>query len=80
MIVPFLPAAAMVVLTLNNVTRLPWYGLAASALGALMAAFDVGYVRRLGLVELVIAAASALVSVASTSGMYRQVPVRAGLA
>ncbi len=74
MILPFLPPAAMVVLTLNNVIRLPWYGLAASALGALIAAFDVNEVRRLGFVELAIAVASALVSIASTSGMYRPVP------
>jgi hypothetical protein len=71
MLLPFIAPVAMVALALNNVRRLPFYGLAASALGVVIGIVDLSYVRRLGIVELAIALAAAAVSIASTSGMYR---------
>jgi hypothetical protein len=72
MLLPFVPVVAMIVLTVQNARRLPWYGLAASAVGAAIGAGDLGRVVRLGLVELGIAAATAAVSVASFSARYRR--------
>ena len=71
LLLPFVPIVAMIAATLNNVRRLAWYGLLASAVGAAIAVGDLGRVVRLGLVELAIAAATAAVSVASLSGTYR---------
>lgn len=70
-LVPFVAPAAMAVLALNNARRLPWFGLGAAAAGALVGSVDLSYIRRLGIVELLIAAAGAAVSVASFTGMYR---------
>jgi hypothetical protein len=69
-LLPFVPPAAMVVLTMNNAVWMPWGGLAAAgALGAIGAA-DLGRVPRLGVVELAIAGAGALVAVAGFAGRY----------
>lgn len=73
MLLPFAPAAVMIVLTLLNARWLPFGGLVASAIGAAIGVVDLGYVRRLGVVEIAIAAAAAAVSLASLSGMYRSV-------
>ena len=73
MLAPFAAPAVMVVLTLNNARRLPWYGLTASLVGVAVGLADLDHVRRLAGVELAIAAAGALVSVASLSGLYRSV-------
>ena len=62
-----------VIAALGNVRRLPWYGLVASAVAVLVAVPDLDRVRRLGIVELAIAVAAALVSVAGFSGTYRRV-------
>ena len=43
-----------------------------AALVAVVGIVDLGYVRRLAYVELAIAAAAALVSVASLTGIYRR--------
>ena len=56
MLLPFLAPAAMVVATLNNARRLPWFGLAASAVCAAIGIADLDRVRRLAYVELAIAA------------------------
>ena len=72
MLVPFVAPAAMVVATLNNVRRLPWYGLVASAVAVLIGIVDLGRVRRLGVVELAIAAAGALVSSPASAARYRR--------
>jgi hypothetical protein len=53
---------------------LPWYGLAASAVTAAVGLGDLGRVVRIGLVELAMAAATALFSVASLAGRYRRSP------
>jgi hypothetical protein len=71
-LLPFLAPGAMLVLALNNSRWLPWAGLVASAWLAVVAVLDLDAVWRLALVELAIAAAGALVSVASLGGRYRR--------
>ena len=71
MLLPFVAPSVLVALALNNARRLPWYGLAASLISAVIGIVDVSYIRRLGYVELLLAAAGAAASVASLSGMYR---------
>jgi hypothetical protein len=73
MLVPFIAPGVMVALALNNARRLPWYGLTAAAIGAVIGIADLSYVRRLGYVEILLAAAGAAVSVASLSGRYGRV-------
>jgi hypothetical protein len=73
MLLPFVAPAAMVIAALNNARWLPWFGLAASAVCAAVGLGDLDRVQRLADVELAIAAAGALVSVASISGLYRSV-------
>lgn len=68
---PFLPALAMLLLVVNNFRWVPWAGLGAAGLTALIGVLDLGKVTRLGLVELAIAAAGALTSLAGLSGRYR---------
>ena len=69
---PFVPPLVMIVLVLNNVRRLPWYGLACAGVLAVFGIVDLGEVRRLGIVELAIAAAAAAVSVAGFGHTYRR--------
>ena len=71
-LVPFVAPVAMVVAGMRNVRRLPWYGLLASGVCAAIAIGDLDRVRRLAFVELAIAAAGAVVSIASFSGVYRR--------
>jgi len=70
-LLPFVPPLVMVVLALNNVRRLPLYGLLAAAVTAVIGIIDLSYVRRLAIVELVIAAAGAAVAIAGFGGTYR---------
>lgn len=72
LLLPFVPVVVMLVLTVQNARNLPWFGLAASVVGAAVGTGDLGRVERLGLVELAIAAATAAVSIASLSGRYRR--------
>jgi hypothetical protein len=74
-LLPFVAPLAMVLLALNNVRRLPWYGLAAAAVCAVIGIVDLSYVRRLGIAELVIAGAGAAVAIAGFGGAYRRAPV-----
>ena len=76
LLVPFIVPLAMILATINNSRRLPWYGLAAAAVGVVIAIPDLGTFRRLGLVELGIAVAAGAVSVASIAGRYRPVAAR----
>jgi hypothetical protein len=69
---PFLAPLAMILLAINNVKWLPWFGLGAAALTALIGAFDLSKVPRLALVELTIAGAGALTAIAGFSGRYRR--------
>ena len=70
--IPFFAPLAMVLLAINNVKSLPWFGLGAAGLTALVSAFDFSRVPRLALVELAIACAGALTAVAGFSGRYRR--------
>lgn len=69
---PFVPPLLMVLLVVNDARWIPWYGLAASAALMLVAVFDRSTVPRLAVVELVIAGAGALISVAASAGHYRE--------
>jgi hypothetical protein len=71
-LLPFVAPVVMVVLALNNVRRLPLYGLVAAASSAVIGIVDLWYVRRLGVVEIAIAAAGAAVAVAGIGGTYRR--------
>lgn len=71
---PFLPPVAMVLLVAENSRRLPWAGLAGAASLALVGVFDLSRVARLGVVELAVAAATALVAVVGLAGRYRPAP------
>jgi hypothetical protein len=71
MVLPFAAPVVMAVATLNNARWLPFYGLGASAVGAVIGLADLPRVARLGIVELAIAGAGAAVSVASLAGLYR---------
>jgi hypothetical protein len=79
-LLPFVAPLAMVLLALNNVRRLPWYGLAAAAVCAVIGIVDLSYVRRLGVAEIVIAGAGAAVAVGGFGGAYRRAPVGPGVA
>lgn len=70
-LVPFVVPLALVASAFNRVRFLPWWGLAGAAVTAGIGIVDLGRVRGLGVVELAIAAAGALVSVAALAGMYR---------
>jgi hypothetical protein len=72
LLLPFVAPALMVLATLSNSRRLPWAGLAASALTAAIGIGDLNRVTRLGIVEIAIGAAAAVVSLASFSGLYRE--------
>ncbi len=74
---PFAAPAFMVLSLINGVQRLPWRGLVASIVVAAVGIGDLWRVPRLGAVELLIAAAAAAVSVASTTGVYRVAPTEA---
>lgn len=69
---PFLAPLTMVVLALNNVRGLFWFGLAATAVCAAIAAFDIADVPRLALVQFAIAAAALLVTLGGLAGRYRK--------
>ena len=71
---PFVAPLVMVLLVVNNSRLIPWAGFAAAALAAGIAAFDFATVPRLALVELAIAVAGALISVACFAGRYRPDP------
>jgi hypothetical protein len=69
-LLPFVAPLVVIVLALNNIRHLPWFGLASAAATSVFGFVDLGYVRRLGLVELLIAAAGAAVAGAGFGGTY----------
>lgn len=69
---PYLGPVLVTLGALNGIRRLPWLGVAASAVFAGYGLGDLGRVPRLAAVELLIAAAAAVVSLASLTGMYRR--------
>jgi hypothetical protein len=70
---PFAPPAIVALLALTGRRYVPWAGLVAATCIAGVAAGDLGRVTGLGVLELVIACAGALVSIASFAGTYRSV-------
>jgi len=68
---PFVAPVTMILLCVNNAKWLPWFGLGASGITALVAAFDMARVPRLAVVEFAIAGAGTLAAVAGLSGRYR---------
>ncbi len=70
-ILPFVPAVLMVLATINHVRHLPWFGLAASMSIVVTGLLDLGRVVGLGIVEVAIGVAAAVVSLASLTGIYR---------
>lgn len=73
-LLPFAPPFLLVAATLDRRPHLAWWGAAGAALLAAVGIADLGRVRGFGVVELVIAAAAAAVSVAALSGTYRAGP------
>lgn len=73
-LLPFLPAVLMILAAINHVRRLAWWGLAASAAIVVTGVFDLDRVVRLGLLEIAIGVAAAVVSLASLAGTYRVGP------
>ena len=69
--VPFIAPVAVIMLAVNNAKGIPWFGLGASAVCAIVALLDTARVPRLAVVELVIAGAGAMASLGAMSGRYR---------
>ena len=75
-LLPFVPPVLMVLLSINHVRYVPWIGLGASGLVVLVGVFDVVRFRGLGILEIAIGLAAAVVSLVSLSGMYRVDPTK----
>ena len=73
-LLPFVPAVLMVLAAINHVRYLPWFGLVASGLVVLTGLFDVIRFTGLGMLEIAIGVAAAVVSLVSLAGMYRRDP------
>jgi len=73
-LVPFVAPVAMILLAVNNVRWLPWFGVGAAGLIAGVAALDFEGVPRLAVVEFSIAGAGALAAIGGLSGRYRPAP------
>ena len=71
-LLPFVPAVLMVLAAVSHVRYLPWLGLAASGLILLIGLFDVVRFTGLGILEIAIGIATAVVSLVSLAGMYRK--------
>lgn len=70
-LLPFVPPVLMVLAAINHIRYLPWFGLAASALVVTTGLFDVVRFTGLGVLEIAIGVAAAIVSLVSLAGMYR---------
>jgi hypothetical protein len=71
-LVPFVLPVAATVLVIGNRPFTPFAGLLAAAATAVIGAGDIDRVPGLAAIEIALAAAGALVSVASLAGMYRR--------
>jgi hypothetical protein len=69
---PFVPAVLMLLGTINHVRWLGWFGLAASGVVAACGVADLDRFDSLAVLQVLIGAAAAVVSVASLSGTYRR--------
>jgi hypothetical protein len=79
-LLPFVPGVLMVLAAINHVRFLPWFGLAAAGLIVLTGLFDVVRFTGLGMLEIAIGVAAAVVSLVSLAGMYRKDPATASVA
>jgi len=70
----FLPALAMVLISVNRVRYASWFGVAAAAVMIAIGVADLSHVAALGMIEIAIGVAAGLVSLASLTGMYRRQP------
>jgi hypothetical protein len=68
---PFIAPVLMLLATINQIRWLGWIGLGAAAVVGAFGVGDLGRVTVLALVELSIAGAAAIASVASLTGTYR---------
>ena len=59
----------LIAAAVRSMRRLPWLGLAGAAVMIAIAAFDVGRFTGLALIQIVLAVAGALVSVAAFAGV-----------
>jgi hypothetical protein len=71
-IMPLLPAVAMLLVSINRVRHAAWYGIAAAAAIVAIGIGDLDRTFRLGLLEVTIGVAAAVVSAASSTGTYRR--------
>ena len=71
MIVPFIAPVAMVALAFRHMRWIPYFGIAASVITALIAWGDVGRVNGFAAIEFALAAGALLVSVASCTGLLK---------
>lgn len=71
---PFLAPFLMLLGTIVQARWLAWFGLLASATVVAFGVVDLDRVSRLGVVEILIGTAAALISIASFSGTYRAAP------
>jgi hypothetical protein len=72
-VLPFVPAVVMILLAINRVRHLAWWSLGASVLVVAVGVVDLGYKPAIGMLEIAIGAAAAVVSVASFAGRYRPI-------
>jgi hypothetical protein len=68
---PFAAPVLMVLATVNQVRRLPWFGLAASVVVVAIGVGDLWRVTSIAVIEILIGVAAAAISVASFTGTYR---------
>lgn len=69
---PFVAPMLMLLGTINNVRWLGWYGLGAAGVLAAIGVGDLSRTTSIALTELTIAAAAAVISIASLTGTYRR--------
>ena len=70
-LLPFVLPVAMTAAALERVRYLPWLGLGAAAVTAIIGLVDLPTFPRFALAQVAIASAAAVTSLASLSGMYR---------
>jgi hypothetical protein len=72
-LLPFVPAVAMLLGAINHVRRLALWGVLAAVAVIAIGIVDLGYVARLGWIEIAIGGAAGAVSLASRSGTFRPI-------
>ncbi len=77
-LVPFVAPIGLCVLALSHRRWLPHLGIAGAAITAAVGAADLGRIRGYGIIELILAGAGLVLSVASFAGMLRRDPTPAG--